>query len=288
MSDSIPPTRKEYSIMKKRAVLITLILLFSFVLTACAPSLPPTSLPTPANSKADDISDIIPYLNTPEKVYVYGDYTSYKFFGGTVFVPADKSQSEQIIKLLSSIDMSDFNKCEKSDVLGGGLIEIRIESISGSCNIRILLESDSVSYLVFRFENGESYYFKGDGAAVPFIDLAKALVTVRNDTADTENSASALLLDGSGKIDSLTKVSSATLKNILDGTAKTSDTYKGSGDYVYDLQLTIGETVYQINATTGVFSKKQNGETAIYVLEGIWLNKCYTLLPREFNPMFRD
>lgn len=67
------------------------------------------------------------------------------------------------------------------------------------------------------------------------------------------------------------KANSAYAKTVLDGTLGASGSAAGDAAAEYDLQFTIGRTVYLIDSAAGYFSREMDGVLLYGRLESTWL-----------------
>lgn len=54
---------------------------------------------------------------------------------------------------------------------------------------------------------------------------------------------------------------------ILDGAIQAIGAYDGPGGYTFDVQLTMGGTIYMLDSASGVFSREKDGAAVISKLD---------------------
>ena len=234
----------------------------------------------PPNLTPPALAELIPILEAPDSVSVYMGFTSGLFPEGEVFVPTNRAQAEEIWSTISAIDPAQLAPYSGTSPIMGSAMELGIGQGEEHCRLSVILTEESLFVGTRYPEEIEWTWFQGPAKALslPSTEFGHVTSEVLSDSTDTEHTGTVLVLDGSVAERTVSKGYSAYVQNILEGTAATAEPLNSQGKYEFDLQFTMGGTIYQIESASGIFSREADGTTSVYQLEPNWLYICLLYL----------
>ncbi len=270
--------------MKKYILLLTAALLL--LLTACGSTQPDDKEKIDAPSSADvyKITDIITSLDDSADLSVRvpcgipprGFADREKFLG--MFANADKEQTATVINYLKLLT-SDFKELDEdsadfdSYMMSTG--SVRLANDTDTCLFSIAFSQNHPEkiYIILTpylspiealsyEEIPNPRCFEGDIGSFNFMDCNMAVRAILNDTSDMENVAVITHLESKNE-KTANKMVTAGLKYVFDASYKNNGSIEASDDQEYDVEITIGSTVYYFNNESGMFSRDDGEEIIV-------------------------
>ena len=122
----------------------------------------------------------------------------------------------------------------------------------------------------------DSTWLRGstDAISIPLTEFKNMAGAVLSGTPDTEHTGTVLSLDSSDSDRIVENSYGAFVQNVLEGTAATANALNETEDYDFDPQFTMGGIFYQLERSSGVFSREADVEFSVYQLKPNWLDVC--------------
>lgn len=252
--------------------------------TASPPSSPPVTATEPAAEETPEpeeptgLSQIFPFIDGCTGVYVNYGFTSRDFFGGQVYVAAGEQAANDIVALLKDADISAFS--EYSGELMGASVPLKIENASGAGYITLMLDGENLYFSITSDSDSSRKILKGPAQALDYASLTELSDAVLAVADDPSLCASVRTLTTDEEPRLILAAHTAKLVNILDGTAA-SGVQADSAAFSPEIELEYSETIWQLDAASGIFSRSAGGNTEYYQLDTGWLTHVLTLIGGE-------
>ena len=169
-----------------------------------------------------------------------------------------ETEREKVLDTVYAIDTTQFAPYEGG--FGGAPVNFRLSGPYGSRIIQ-LYNTTGEKYIVLRTEENVLYTYQGPADAFDFFALYNMLIDAGKLADDPVRCAVA---SASGRTDTLvlnrkrTALATALLEARILDAALSQDS---AGPVAYDLELQLGETLWQLNSTTGACARRSAGLT---------------------------
>lgn len=233
----------------------------------------PELMPLPDSCQR--LTDLVPWLFTADWVGFPGilDPTLWDEWS---YVKLTPDRVEKVAEILEALDLSAF---ETYDSMSGvAYMELFFEKGDESCQLKMGSNTkthDDMLYIWLRLGDNTAYCLRGPYNDFPDAELNQLCADERGITDDPDYSGTVVYLDGSKPDRALNIMFASFVQAAMDRTIATAEPYEGD-DYSFDLRITVGDSVYLLDRTNGVFSRERNGETVLYQLEEKLLKRVLT------------
>lgn len=244
--------------MKRNRFLILFTMTFVMIcltLAACGTS----------ETQTQGLSDVVPYNSPSAEISVRGTGA----LGGTVWVPLNEEESQEIVEALDTIDLSQFSKQDGNSDSSGesgltGMIQYGIQAEDEFYEITFATTEPDGAYIVILSEEGTRQAFDGKSDGIPFETLSVTGFSAKRDASPSQNTMTVALTEDASTETTLARENSAAIALMLESSLTQGTLDEADVPDTFDVALKMGNTEYLLDTYTGVVCRKQEGETVCF------------------------